>query len=118
MWKIVELSNYQDPGYQELPIMKDFDIPVVNRLKKKVWTIIWASYIEEIINMMVKWVFNLKKENLEQNILPYNIVVHLEKTNQEERLKLASLISDNLKRNKSIKNKKQLLFLRNKLLQN
>jgi len=118
MTKIVEIKDYLAPDFIELPIIKAYDMPVIQGMKDRVWVIVWKAFIEEIIWIAQKWKNILSEKNISSNSLPYNIEAHLKQVKETEKQELADKINSVIKLKISVKIKKQLLHLRNKILQN
>ena len=118
MTKIVEIKDYQVPDFIELPIIKPHDIAVIQGMKEKVWVIVGKAFIEEIIWIAGKWKNILSDKNISADSLPYNIEVHLKQVKTTENQELVDKINKIMKWKINVKIKKQLLHLRNKILQN
>ena len=118
MTKIIEIKNYQAPDFIELPIIKSYDMKVIQSMKDKVWTIVGKAFIEEIIWIAGKWKNILSDKNISADNLPYNIEVHLKQVKEIEKQELVAKINKAMKWKINVKIKKQLLHLRNKILQN
>ena len=118
MTKIVEIKEYLPQDFVELPIIKPHDIPVIQGMKEKVWVIVGKAFIEEIIWIAKKWKNILSDKNIASGSLPYNIEVHLKQVKTTEKQELIDKINSTIKWKINVKIKKQLLHLRNKILQN
>ncbi|EKD66717.1 MAG: hypothetical protein ACD_49C00020G0007 [uncultured bacterium (gcode 4)] len=118
MTKVVEIKDYFPVDFIELPIIKAYDMPLIQGMRNKIWIIVGKAFIEEIIWIAQKWKNILSEKNISANSLPYNIEIHLKQVKETEKQELADKINSVIKLKLSVKIKKQLLHLRNKILQN
>lgn len=111
------VDSFEEDDVPMLPFQEPEDMPIFNKIKSRVWVIVWYIYIQDLVKVAIWWKNIINRLHINSDNIPYNIVAHLKQTTIEERKKLWSEISEALKKAKKTFIKEQLFFLRTKILQ-
>ncbi len=124
MAKVVDFEEFRQKKIEQsfwdvptLPTQEEYDLPEFQRLKNRVWAIIWYNYIKELIKVAASWKNIINRLHIDSDNLPYNIVAHLKKVSEEEKKTLWKDLFEASKESKLKFIKEQLFFLRVKILQ-
>jgi len=116
MSELIRLDDHRWQLNFERPTIEPYNIPVIRKLKQRVWILIWYNYLTQLVSLTKKSRSIINKENIRRNNLPHNIEFHIGKMDANEKGTLSKEISLIMKEISNSSLKEQLFYLRSKIL--